>query len=212
MIFAEEEKKCGHASPQFDSKLIDSQFSEANDVRDISSPVRGATLTFREDDKTTIPTISSSQTTTNEASSVVEHTNKVLMTDLQCAVCKQLLCRPVVLNCGHGKSFQIFLHVRKEYTVDIYLLIVFHVAVFCEACIDPHDSVCKCPVCQSAHPKGFSNVCLVLEHFLEQHFPEEYSARKESLPHFQSESFRKCVAIFISCVQILRIQVDLKSL
>ncbi|KAI3459644.1 hypothetical protein Pfo_016307 [Paulownia fortunei] len=179
---AEEEKNYGHASPQFDDNLIDSPFSEVLDVRDTSSPLLEAVpvessamcggdylfvkdssrRTFPDEDNiTTIPTTSSSQTTTNEAKCVVEHSNQVLVTDLQCAVCKHLLCRPVVLNCGH---------------------------VYCEACIDPHDSVCKCPACQSAHPNGFPNVCLVLEHFLEERFPEEYSARKESLPIFQSAS------------------------
>lgn len=59
-------------------------------------------------------------------------------------------------------------------------------AVYCEACISPHDNVFKCPNCESTHPNGFPNVCLVLEHFLEKHFPDEYSARRESLSNFQN--------------------------
>lgn len=33
--------------------------------------------------------------------------SEVLMTDLLCAVCKQLLYRPVVLNCGHGNKLKL---------------------------------------------------------------------------------------------------------
>ncbi|KAK4478283.1 hypothetical protein RD792_017572, partial [Penstemon davidsonii] len=162
---AEEEKGYGHASPQFDDNLLKSQSSEVLDVRDPSPLPKAVPLdsnytcsgdTFPGDDNIT---------TTNDTNNMVEYkdTNgncrEVLLTDLQCAVCKQLLCRPLVLNCGH---------------------------VYCEACINnPQDSVCKCPVCQSSHPNGFPNVCLVLEHFLEEHFPEEYSARKESLANIQ---------------------------
>ncbi|KAL3812358.1 hypothetical protein ACJIZ3_013626 [Penstemon smallii] len=162
---AEEEKGYGHASPQFEDNLLKSQSSEVLDVRDPSPLPKAVPLnsnntcsgdTFPGEDNIT---------TTNDTNSTVEYkdTNgncrEVLLTDLQCAVCKQLLCRPLVLNCGH---------------------------VYCEACINnPQDSVCKCPVCQSSHPNGFPNVCLVLEHFLEEHFPEEYSARKESLANIQ---------------------------
>ncbi|PWA93557.1 proteolysis 1 [Artemisia annua] len=80
---------------------------------------------------------------------------KVNITDLLCAICKELLYRPVVLNCGH---------------------------VFCEACvIDSSNESCRCPVCQSSHPKGFPKVCLVLEGFLEQHVSEEYAARRQTI-------------------------------
>lgn len=33
--------------------------------------------------------------------------SEVLITDLLCTVCKQLLYRPVVLNCGHGNKLVI---------------------------------------------------------------------------------------------------------
>lgn len=55
-------------------------------------------------DNKTIPS-SGSQNTSKKNDSKVELTNKVLVTDLQCVVCKQLLYRPLVLNCGHGKLF-----------------------------------------------------------------------------------------------------------
>ncbi|KAL8486837.1 hypothetical protein ACS0TY_023508 [Phlomoides rotata] len=175
---AEEEKKIGNKYPQFDLNVIDSQLSKVIDDQNISCPIFGevsvgsnATTcggdhSLIQDspqitshvDNISIPS-SSSQTTSKKAEAEVRHTNKVLATDLQCVVCKELLCRPVVLNCGH---------------------------VFCEACIHEYDNVCKCPLCQSAHPKGFPSVCLVLEHFLEEHFAEEYTARKISSLHFQS--------------------------
>ncbi|KAK6145839.1 hypothetical protein DH2020_019708 [Rehmannia glutinosa] len=180
---AEEEKQYGHASPECDGSLTDSQFGDHSIIQENSKS------TFPgEVNTTTIPTTSSSHTITNKANGVVEHSNQALVTDLQCAVCKNLLCRPVVLNCGHGMSFQNIPTTQKKCTIDTHSLIVLRVAVYCEACIDPHDSVCKCPVCQSAHPNGFPSVCLVLEHFLEERFPEEYSARKESLRNFQSAS------------------------
>ncbi|KAL2515585.1 E3 ubiquitin-protein ligase [Forsythia ovata] len=176
---AEEEKIYGYASPQFDV-FSDSHSSKELDVRDTSTHSTDATVSNmaqkggdssliqdsseNKDNMTMIPT-TSQESTTNMAkqggimveSEVTNETFKqVLMADLQCAVCKQLLCRPVVLNCGH---------------------------VYCEACINNLDNkVCRCPVCQSAHPNGFPNVCLVLEHFLDEYFPEEYSARKVSLP------------------------------
>ncbi|KAH7862135.1 hypothetical protein Vadar_000553 [Vaccinium darrowii] len=59
--------------------------------------------------------------------------------------------RPVVLNCGH---------------------------VYCEACIVLTGEAIRCQVCQSPHPSGFPKVCLELDHFLEEQFPEEYTARR----------------------------------
>ncbi|KAL4561100.1 hypothetical protein LXL04_033262 [Taraxacum kok-saghyz] len=92
----------------------------------------------------TNPTISNDKTTKN-----------VAVGDLLCTVCKQLIYRPVVLNCGH---------------------------VFCETCIvDSCDGPCRCPMCQSMHPNGFPKVCLVLEGFLEQNVPEEYCVRKTAV-------------------------------
>ncbi|KVI00422.1 Zinc finger, RING/FYVE/PHD-type [Cynara cardunculus var. scolymus] len=76
---------------------------------------------------------------------------QVPITDLLCAICKELLCRPVVLNCGH--------------------------ACIIDSCNEP----CRCPVCRSMHPNGFPKVCLVLEGFLAQHVSEEYAARKVAI-------------------------------
>lgn len=75
--------------------------------------------------------------------------------DVQCTACKQLLFRPVVLNCGH---------------------------VYCETCFNiPVDERFRCEVCQVLHPSGFPKVCLELDHFLEEQFPEEYALRREAV-------------------------------
>ncbi|XP_058182269.1 E3 ubiquitin-protein ligase PRT1-like isoform X4 [Rhododendron vialii] len=80
---------------------------------------------------------------------------QLLITDFHCAACKELLYRPVVLNCGH---------------------------VYCEVCIiSPTDRVPRCQVCQSAHPNGCPKVCLLLKNFLEEQFPEQYALRKENV-------------------------------
>ncbi|XP_017608301.1 E3 ubiquitin-protein ligase PRT1-like [Gossypium arboreum] len=80
---------------------------------------------------------------------------KVAIADLLCAACKRLLLRPVVLNCGH---------------------------VYCESCfLIPKDEILMCQVCKSLQPNGFPSVCLILEQFLEEHFPEEYTERQRTL-------------------------------
>ncbi|XP_021907435.1 E3 ubiquitin-protein ligase PRT1-like isoform X2 [Carica papaya] len=80
---------------------------------------------------------------------------QVTVSDFQCAACKKLLFRPVVLNCGH---------------------------VYCESCICGSESgIIKCEVCQSLHPNGFPSVCLTIERFLEEQFPDIYAERRETL-------------------------------
>jgi hypothetical protein len=37
-----------------------------------------------------------------------------------------------------------------------------------------------CKVCGAPHPGQFPNVCLDLDHFLEESFPEEYSSRRQT--------------------------------
>ncbi|KAI6674461.1 hypothetical protein NL676_002367 [Syzygium grande] len=82
---------------------------------------------------------------------------QITVLDVLCAECKQLLFRPVALNCGH---------------------------VYCESCIvNPVDEKIKCQVCQSRHPGGLSEVCLELYHFLEQLFSEEYALRRLAARH-----------------------------
>uniref|UniRef100_A0A2P2LFH4 RING-type domain-containing protein n=1 Tax=Rhizophora mucronata TaxID=61149 RepID=A0A2P2LFH4_RHIMU len=86
--------------------------------------------------------------------------------DVQCAACKQLLFRPVVLNCGH---------------------------VYCETCItSPLDEMLRCQVCQSVHPRGIPKVCLEFDHFLEEQFPGDYILRRVAVQlkqvHHKNES------------------------
>ncbi|KAL3716216.1 hypothetical protein ACJRO7_007905 [Eucalyptus globulus] len=77
---------------------------------------------------------------------------KITALDVLCAECKQLLFHPVALNCGH---------------------------VYCESCIVyPADEKLTCQVCKSRHPGRLPKVCLELDHFLEQQFPEEYALRR----------------------------------
>ncbi|KAG6394853.1 hypothetical protein SASPL_145443 [Salvia splendens] len=106
---AEEEKEIGYASPQFEGNIIESQLGEVDGAQDATG--EGDHLSIKDfsqltlpEDNTSIQPTSSSQTTTNDSNSISRSTKKVLETDVECAVCKQLLYRPVVLNCGHGKQ------------------------------------------------------------------------------------------------------------
>ncbi|KAJ0957887.1 putative transcription factor C2H2 family [Helianthus annuus] len=150
----ETEKTNGTSSPQFENYLAVSHGSEqmASQCR---TTVQGKDCSGRESSEPVRFENNSTTATTGihtNSSDQVDRCNKqISMNDLLCAVCKELLCRPVVLNCGH---------------------------VFCEACIvTSNKEPCRCPVCRSMHPNGFPKVCLVLEAFLKQHVSEEYSAR-----------------------------------
>lgn len=88
---------------------------------------------------------------------------QISVADVLCAACKELLFRPVVLNCGH---------------------------VYCESCIVNQDEqMLRCQVCQSFHPTGFPKVCLDLCNFLDEHFPKECAHRRDAvqLKHVNSE-------------------------
>ncbi|GMN50331.1 hypothetical protein TIFTF001_019498 [Ficus carica] len=79
----------------------------------------------------------------------------VTVADVLCVECKQLVFRPVVLNCGH---------------------------VYCESCLIPlSEEIIRCRICQSSHPKGLPKVCLELCQFLEEHFPKEYALRRVAI-------------------------------
>lgn len=55
-------------------------------------------------------------------------------------------------------------------------------SVYCETCIvKPPDDVLRCKVCQCPHPFERPKVCLVLNNFLEEQFPEEYKQRKDAV-------------------------------
>ncbi|XP_074585215.1 E3 ubiquitin-protein ligase PRT1 [Curcuma longa] len=79
----------------------------------------------------------------------------ISVVDVLCSLCKEMIYKPMVLNCGH---------------------------VYCETCLyglsrDP----LRCQICKSLHPGEFPNVCLDLHHFLEEAFPTEYAVRREQV-------------------------------
>nr|GEU53586.1 E3 ubiquitin-protein ligase PRT1-like isoform X1 [Tanacetum cinerariifolium] len=87
--------------------------------------------------------------------SSAENCKRITVADVLCAACKQLLFRPVALNCGH---------------------------VYCEACITiPEDGVIKCQVCECRHPSGFPKVCKELENVLQEQFSSDYALRSSTL-------------------------------
>ncbi|KAB2600460.1 E3 ubiquitin-protein ligase PRT1-like [Pyrus ussuriensis x Pyrus communis] len=147
----EEEKEVGFFSPQFDNSLSGShRIEESNILGNVHS-------------KNSESCSSGNEATGNAA--IQEGCSRdcnlgngthqrVSVSDLLCAACKNLLFQPVVLNCGH---------------------------VYCESCINiPADGISKCQICQSMHPKGFPSVCKILEHFLEEQYPEIYLQRQVS--------------------------------
>ncbi|KAJ0793256.1 putative transcription factor C2H2 family [Helianthus annuus] len=111
---AKAEKAHGTSSPQFENYLAVSHGSEqmasqchtTAQGKDCSGgeplePVRS------ENNITTattgILTNSSDQITTAGSDHVDICNKQISIDDLLCSVCKELLCQPVVLNCGHGK-------------------------------------------------------------------------------------------------------------
>lgn len=82
-----------------------------------------------------------------------DNCKQISIVDVLCTACKQLLIRPVVLNCGH---------------------------VYCETCIiTPTVQQLKCEVCRCLNPNGFPKVCLELDQFLEEQFSKEYALRRD---------------------------------
>ncbi|XP_047059623.1 E3 ubiquitin-protein ligase PRT1-like [Lolium rigidum] len=84
-----------------------------------------------------------------------ECSKKVKLEDVSCPLCKDLLYQPAVLNCGH---------------------------VYCMSCLPSlGDEALKCQVCGGLHPGSYPNVCLDLDHFLEEYFPAEHESRRKKL-------------------------------
>lgn len=103
-IFAEEEKEVGFESQQFESNFAVSRSSEVDLAQDATSKVDEQSIQDSSNN-TSIKLTSGPEAPSNEANAMKMSATKVLVTDLECDVCKQLLYRPIVLNCGHGKSF-----------------------------------------------------------------------------------------------------------
>jgi hypothetical protein len=49
------------------------------------------------------------------------------------------------------------------------------------------DEALKCQVCGGLHPGSFPNICLDLDHFLEEYFPAEYESRRKKLQSVNSQ-------------------------
>ncbi|KAF8113196.1 hypothetical protein N665_0054s0014 [Sinapis alba] len=96
--------------------------------------------------------------------------NQISKDELLCPACKELLVRPVVLNCGH---------------------------VYCEGCVvdmmDQEREKIKCKECHVCDPRRFPKVCLAFEQFLEENFPEEYISRRSGIQKTLAniQSYRK---------------------
>ncbi|KAM7521809.1 hypothetical protein LguiA_011711 [Lonicera macranthoides] len=184
----EEETKMGFFSPNFDGNECSSRTNEElnspaepGQSSDLSSTRKGegcanieeleSSPSLQEISETELKEISTGGVETSSTIPVEEKSSRgaceqVSVADLPCAACKQLLFRPVVLNCGH---------------------------VYCETCIImPVDDTLRCQVCQSPHPGGFPKVYLELHHFMEEKFPTEYALRKCTAQpkeaHLQQES------------------------
>ncbi|WMV48243.1 hypothetical protein MTR67_041628 [Solanum verrucosum] len=165
---AEEEKEVGSCSPEFDDDFSESR-CKTDLVPDTASPHsvssqkcgsagEGDHSSIDADVPATLSSEINKDTISKNLNFADEHTSasekQVLMTDLLCGICELLLCKPVVLNCGH---------------------------VYCENCvINPSNKLCRCPVCQLEHPNGYPSICLILEHYLEEQFPELYAERKRA--------------------------------
>ncbi|XP_006647532.1 E3 ubiquitin-protein ligase PRT1-like [Oryza brachyantha] len=97
----------------------------------------------------------------SNSQSSAEHLKKVKLEDVSCALCKELLYQPAVLNCGH---------------------------VYCMSCLSSlDDGALECKVCGGLHPGDVPNVCLDLDHFIEEYFPVEYDLKREKIQLLKGE-------------------------
>ncbi|TVU29181.1 hypothetical protein EJB05_20738, partial [Eragrostis curvula] len=84
-----------------------------------------------------------------------EKSKKISLKDVSCPICKEMLCQPAVLNCGH---------------------------VYCISCLSSlNKEALRCQVCGNHCPGGFPSVCLDLDNFLKEYFPTEYEAKQEKV-------------------------------
>ncbi|XP_014498205.1 E3 ubiquitin-protein ligase PRT1 isoform X1 [Vigna radiata var. radiata] len=173
----EEEKKSGFYSPQFDPETCESQAKFGHSGIPSSTSIMN--LTSNSCNGGTSECMEQSGSTTHERDEGTGYSNgepdivgtpakrkklpqedislqqKLSVADVTCTMCKQLLFHPVVLNCGH---------------------------VYCQTCVvNTDDDMLRCQICQSPHPSRFPKVCLELDHFLEEQFPEEYRQRRDAI-------------------------------
>jgi hypothetical protein len=148
----EEEKVLGYFSPQFKNPT-----SESDD--DSGHKENSEILAKDENRSPDNPKQSCDENSVEEKGSpenkVDEKHEHVSVADVPCVACKQLLIRPVVLNCGH---------------------------VYCRTCIpNLDDGLLKCQVCSSVSPSGIPQTCKELDQFLEEKFPVEYLLKKDAV-------------------------------
>ncbi|KAL1190579.1 E3 ubiquitin-protein ligase PRT1 [Cardamine amara subsp. amara] len=96
-----------------------------------------------------------------------------LLSTLPSRACKELLVRPVVLNCGH---------------------------VYCEGCVvdmAEESEKIKCQECHVYDPRGFPKVCLVLDQLLEENFPEEYNSRRSGIQKAHAHTSKGNIQSFL---------------
>lgn len=145
----EDEKNTLGFSPDIDSLVTSEESNGLNNVGQTSD------LSFEDD-------VLVDHSSTKEKKSSESSVRTCSVSDVLCAACKQLLFRPVVLNCGH---------------------------VYCEACITiPTEGMLKCQVCECRHPSGFPKVCKVLDHFVEEQFVSEYALRRSTIQLNQDQT------------------------
>ncbi|KAG0477553.1 hypothetical protein HPP92_012272 [Vanilla planifolia] len=148
----EEERRLDIFSPHFDSLV--SENASSGILRDVG----GCSENLK--DRGNIP----SKRVGQEDVSRSYDRKHISTDDVLCAMCKQLLFQPAVLNCGH---------------------------VFCASCLaSVAGEIPKCLVCKSLHPGPFPNVCLDLDHLVEEQFPTEYAMRRVKLQQLYKENLQ----------------------
>ncbi|GMJ09010.1 proteolysis 1 [Hibiscus trionum] len=154
----EEEKKVGCFSPEFSGHACGSEAD--GEINHLGSSSESSNFS----DSSSTSKELNKPVGQNQIESRVsdEQNDQITVADVLCTDCKQLLFRPIVLNCGH---------------------------VYCQTCISiPADEMLRCQVCQCLHPRGLPKVCLTLDHFLEAKFPNEYALRKDAIQLEQASS------------------------
>ncbi|XP_074268470.1 E3 ubiquitin-protein ligase PRT1-like [Silene latifolia] len=170
----EEEEKMGLFSPQLGEQEINNvgKFKPSHGVNNLSDMPRSPCIIKEDKDGLQLNIECSTAIKENSLPANVYGRNckSVSIADLLCPACNQLFFRPTVLNCGH---------------------------VLCEACIVvPEDEVIICKVCEIPHPRDCPNICVDLNNFVEEQFPDEFAARKGNIQEMQSQFQHKNPSFF----------------
>jgi len=79
-------------------------------------------------------------------------------------------------------SFQLDLLIKHLSGILILFYFSTFPSVYCQTCVvNTDEDMLRCQVCQSPHPNRSPKVCLELDHFLEEQFPEEYRQRRDAI-------------------------------